>query len=129
MHNKEEAALAGAAYKNNSRRKSYQKHSYQTIIKKDFVMLSRAALHTLPQLLTALNISFRMEGHEIVMLNPRRSDSHFGSFRINRTTGRWSDFAMGDVCGGDAVSLFAYLLNVRQGDAAQWIQRTLGGNV
>ena len=41
------------------------------------------------------------------VLVPRRADHRKGSFKINLTTGRWSDFATGDA-GGDLVSLAAY---------------------
>jgi hypothetical protein len=45
-------------------------------------------------------------GSEWVARNPRRSDRHPGSFSINLPTGRWADFATGDV-GGDPISLAA----------------------
>jgi hypothetical protein len=49
-----------------------------------------------------------VEGSEYVALNPNRSDSHSGSFKINVNTGLWSDFATGEK-GGDLISLYAYL--------------------
>jgi len=113
--------------------KFYQKPRYKQgnfkVIRKDFARLNQAALNHLPRLLAALGVAFREEHHEVVMLNPRRADTHYGSFRISGKTGRWADFALHDVHGGDAVSLCAYLLNVRQRAAAQWVQRVLGGGI
>jgi hypothetical protein len=56
---------------------------------------------------------------------PRRADHRKGSFKINLTTGRWSDFATGDA-GGDLVSLAAYLFGLKQGEAAINIAQALG---
>ena len=39
---------------------------------------------------------YRREGDDIVMLNPNRTDRHFGSFRFNQRTLFWKDFATGD---------------------------------
>lgn len=50
----------------------------------------------------------RMEGHEYVVQNPKNPKHNLGNFKINLSTGAWSDFSTGD-SGGDAVSLFAYL--------------------
>jgi hypothetical protein len=50
----------------------------------------------------------RVEGNEYLALNPTRIDHHYGSFRINITTGKWADFATGDK-GGDLISLYAYV--------------------
>jgi hypothetical protein len=59
----------------------------------------------------------RRSGREYEALNPKRNDRSLGSFRINLETGRWADFATGDA-GGDFVSLVAYLLDLRQSEAA-----------
>lgn len=69
----------------------------------------------------------RREGAEWVAINPTRSDSRAGSFKINMTTGRWSDFATG-AAGGDLVSLAAYLFRLKQGEAALKIAEMLGIN-
>jgi hypothetical protein len=53
-----------------------------------------------------------------VALNPRRQDSHPGSFKVNLRTGRWADFATGDK-GGDVISLLAYLKGISQSEAAR----------
>jgi hypothetical protein len=47
-----------------------------------------------------------------------RNDRRPGSFGVNLRTGKWGDFAAGDK-GGDVVSLYAYLRNIGQGDAAR----------
>jgi hypothetical protein len=59
----------------------------------------------------------RREGREWVSLNPTRPDRQRGSFKVNLTSGRWSDFATGD-SGGDLVSLGAYLFRLSQAEAA-----------
>ena len=46
----------------------------------------------------------RREGREWVSINPTRPDQRLGSFKVNLSSGRWSDFATGDG-GGDLVSL------------------------
>jgi hypothetical protein len=67
----------------------------------------------------------RREGHEYVVLNPRRHDHHLGSFKINLKTGVWADFASGDK-GSDPVSLVAFIENCKQGEAALKLARMLG---
>ena len=67
----------------------------------------------------------KREGSEWVALNPTRTDSRKGSFKINVLTGRWSDFATG-VAGGDLVALGAYLFRLKQGEAALRIANMLG---
>lgn len=49
-------------------------------------------------------------GPEWKALNPLRADGKPGSFSVNLTTGKWGDFATGDV-GLDLVSLYAYLFH------------------
>ncbi|MEY8099850.1 hypothetical protein AB9F29_21060 [Falsihalocynthiibacter sp. S25ZX9] len=67
----------------------------------------------------------RVMGHEWVALNPTRADRSRGSFRINMDNGLWADFATGDR-GGDAISLFAYLNGLRQGQAARVLAQRFG---
>src|SRR5215468_6333791 len=67
----------------------------------------------------------RREGAEWITLNPRRVDHRKGSFKVNLTTGRWSDFATGDA-GGDLVGLAAYLFGLKQGEAAVKVAKALG---
>jgi hypothetical protein len=91
----------------------------------DFVGINRAALGVLPSLLSRWLPDGRYEGHEYVARNPRRADRNLGSFRINTTTGRWSDFATDDK-GGDVVSLAAYLADIKQAEAARRLADMLG---
>jgi hypothetical protein len=91
----------------------------------DFAVINAAALRELPALLTRWLPDGRAEGHEWIARNPRRADRHPGSFKINVHTGRWSDFATGD-CGGDPVSLAAYLFGLRQAEAARRLANMLG---
>ncbi|MBR0128979.1 MAG: hypothetical protein IJM09_04100, partial [Neisseriaceae bacterium] len=60
----------------------------------------------------------KQDGDEWVALNPKRSDKHLGSFRINLKTGVWADFAIGKT-GGDLVALYAYLHDLNNGQAAK----------
>jgi hypothetical protein len=91
----------------------------------DFAEVDRAALTVFPAVLQRLLPGGRIIGNEFVALNPRRADRHAGSFKVNTTSGRWSDFATGDK-GGDPVSLVAYLANVSQGKAARLLAQMLG---
>ena len=91
----------------------------------DFHNVNRRALASAETLLSRLLPDGRREGVEWTALNPRRADRNVGSFRININTGRWADFAIGEK-GGDLVSLFAYVLGVRQGEAAARILELLG---
>jgi putative DNA primase/helicase len=50
----------------------------------------------------------RQEGAEWVCINPTRSDSKEGSFKVNTDSGRWSDWA-DDAAGNDIISLYAYI--------------------
>ena|SRR5215207_7867134 len=90
----------------------------------DFVTVHQVALSVLPTLLARWLPNGRRKGHEYVALNPRRNDRHLGSFRINLSTGRWSDFATGDR-GGDVVSLAAYLAGISQVEAARKLAEML----
>jgi hypothetical protein len=92
----------------------------------DFGRVNRAALAELPSLLRRWLPGGRTEGAEYVALNPRRVDRHPGSFRVNTRTGRWADFAVEGVRGGDVVSLAAYLGNIGQVDAAERLGAMLG---
>ena len=67
----------------------------------------------------------KREGAEWVAINPTRADARKGSFKVNMTTGRWSDFAVG-AAGGDLVSLAAYLFRLKQAEAALKVAEALG---
>ncbi len=67
----------------------------------------------------------RYEGTEWVARNPARTDRRLGSFKVNRTTGKWGDFATGDR-GGDLVSLAAYLFKLSQAEAALKVADMVG---
>lgn len=91
----------------------------------NFEAINRAALAALPAILRRLLPDGRIIGGEWVARNPTRTDRRPGSFKINLRTGRWADFATGD-CGGDPVSLYAYVERCRQSDAALWLAQMLG---
>jgi hypothetical protein len=60
-----------------------------------------------------------------VALNPTRSDTKSGSFKINLKTGKWGDFATGDR-GGDLIALWAYIKGIGQYEALKEIRALLG---
>jgi hypothetical protein len=92
----------------------------------DFSLIARTALARLPELLARWLPGGRIEGTEYVALNPRRPDERLGSFKINLQTGRWADFAVAGVRGGDVVSLAAYLADIGQVEAAERLAAMLG---
>lgn len=65
------------------------------------------------------------EGDEWVTLNPTRLDRHLGSFKVNLTTGVWSDFATGDA-GGDMIDLYVYLFGGTPLAAAEEVGKLVG---
>jgi hypothetical protein len=92
----------------------------------DFCLVNRVALVALLRLLERWLPGGRTEGAEYVVLNPKRSDQHLGSFRVNLSTGRWADFAVAGARGGDPVSLAAYLAGIGQLEAAERLAEMLG---
>jgi hypothetical protein len=91
----------------------------------DFGRVNVAALDVLEMLVQRWLPGGRLDGREYVARNPRRDDRTPGSFKVNIRTGKWADFATGD-CGGDPVSLAAYVHGLSQGEAARELARTLG---
>ena len=91
----------------------------------DFARINQAALAAFPAILNRLLPGGKAIGRELVALNPRRADRNLGSFKVNRYSGRWCDFATGDK-GGDPISLVAYVADVSQGEAAHLLAQMLG---
>jgi len=91
----------------------------------NFDEINRVATANLPHLLALWLPRGRTVGGEFTALNPRRHDSHRGSFKINLRTGKWADFATGDR-GGDVVSLAAFLAGIGQAEAARNLSTMLG---
>lgn len=60
----------------------------------------------------------KLQGQEYLARNPKRNDATLGSFKINIYSGMWSDFAIRGASGGDIISLYAYLHDLSQKDAA-----------
>ncbi|SFU09524.1 hypothetical protein [Mesorhizobium sp. YR577] len=90
-----------------------------------FSRVADAARHNSTVVLNRLLPAGTLKGREYVALNPNRSDSKPGSFKINIDTGRWADFATNDH-GGDLISLTAYLYRMRQLEAAERLADMLG---
>lgn len=107
------------------KRRTASRRARQCPDRPDFSAVNRAALAVLPMLLRRWLPDGRIESNEYVALNPRRSDRHQGSFKMNLRTGRWADFAC-DARGGDPVSLSAYLSGLSQTEAALRLATMLG---
>ena len=84
----------------------------------DFRAVSSAALGALDTLVPRLLPDGYSEGNEWVARNPTRNDGTPGSFKVNLTTGVWSDFATGDK-GGDIIDLVVYLERKSKVEAAR----------
>lgn len=91
----------------------------------DFDAINRAALRRLESFCRSWAPEGRKHGHEWVAKNPTRRDRKAGSFSVNLNSGRWGDFSTGDT-GGDAISLYAYVHGVGQGEAARELAGILG---
>jgi len=91
----------------------------------DFHELRAKCLHRATDIVGWLLPDGKREGSEWVSKNPKRADNSLGSFKVNLTTGQWSDFAT-DERGGDLISLGAYLLSTSQSKAAQTLENHLG---
>lgn len=87
--------------------------------------VAAVALHSAEILVPEWLPEGRQQAAEWVCRNPTRADRHAGSFSVSLVDGCWHDFATGDG-GGDLVSLYAYLWNVRQTDAARMVADRLG---
>jgi hypothetical protein len=84
----------------------------------DFDRLKSKMMPHILALLSRLLPGGRIVGHEYVVKNPKRHDKTAGSFRINTHNGKWSDFAI-NKCGKDIISLWAYIKDIRQIEAAR----------
>ncbi len=91
----------------------------------NFSLINEIALRDFPALLSRWLPDGTLKGREWIARNPTRADKRPGSFCINVDTGKWSDFATGD-CGGDVISLAAYLTGTNQGEAAKRLADYLG---
>ena len=91
-----------------------------------FGEINTAVLNRLPELVEQWLPGGKRRGREYLSVNPnRKSDTKIGSFSVNTITGRWADFATEDR-GGDVISLYAYIFNLRQGEAAKELAHKVG---
>ena len=93
----------------------------------DFSRIAANALRNSETLVPWMIQGGQVRGEEFAALNPRRDDRHLGSFLVNLRTGRWADFAMTRVAGGDLISLGAYVWDCSQGQSARRIDDFLSG--
>ena len=92
----------------------------------DFDAINAAAMACLPALCARWLPDGRRVGREWEARNPCRVDRRPGSFKVNLVTGRWADFALPNVRGGDPVSMTAYLRGCSQSEAARALAEMLG---
>lgn len=90
----------------------------------DFKEVADAALNAAENLLSRWLPDGKVNGHEYVARNITRADRKVGSFSINLHTGAWGDFATDDY-GGDLISLYAYLNDCSQLEAAKALSEEL----
>ena len=91
----------------------------------DFESIKTAAAGRILELAQLWVPGGRLEGQEYLMLNPKRQDQHYGSFKINVDSGQWADFAAGK-SGGDVISFAHYVHESKnQGEAAQLVADAL----
>lgn len=91
----------------------------------NYGQVARAALTAIDAILARWLPGGKRQGHEYIVRNPTRSDDRPGSFSVNCTTGRWSDFATDDK-GGDLISLIAYVDRLSQAEACKILGTFLG---
>lgn len=92
----------------------------------DFKLFASRCLRHSEPLIKMLLPDGHQRGDEWISRNPRRFERNPGSFSINLKTGKWADFATGD-CGGDIISLVAYLNQESQLSAAKRLNKIFGG--
>lgn len=102
-----------------------QPNAPSALMRSDFRNLARLVLTYADRLVPNWLPDGRRSGNEWIAHNPMRVDRRLGSFKVNLRSGRWADFATGDV-GGDLISLYAYLNRLSQAQAARLIARELG---
>lgn len=93
----------------------------------DFAFINSRAMDRFAELVATWLPNGHRKNGEWVALNPNRADKTEGSFSINIRKGVWREFAGDDSeKGGDPISLYAYLNNMSQGDAAKALAEELG---
>ncbi|MCK5450225.1 MAG: hypothetical protein KAI70_00515 [Candidatus Omnitrophica bacterium] len=91
----------------------------------DFDLINQNALVGLASLVCVWLPGGHLKGREYVAKNPNRPDDSVGSLSINVDTCLWSDFAVPGIGGNDPVSLYAFVFNLKQGEAAKKLQGEL----
>jgi putative DNA primase/helicase len=91
----------------------------------DFAKLNNDLLSRARSLVESWLPEGKREADEWSARNPTRADHDLGSFKVNTRSGAWSDFATGDK-GGDLISLYAYLHDMGQAEAARKLIAELG---
>lgn len=68
-----------------------------------------------------------MRGHEYICANLHGGQGK--SFSVNLDNGKWADFANDGLKGGDLISLYAAIEDIKQGDAAKRLAEKIGYNL
>lgn len=92
----------------------------------DFAEINAAALAAYPGLLERWFPEGRLRGREFLVGDIGGSPGT--SCSINVQTGKWADFAAG-LQGGDPISLYAAMRNLKQGEAARELGEQLGAGL
>ena len=91
----------------------------------NFARVNEAALARWPEILSRWLPDGRISGGQWIARNPHLPEKSARSFRICMTTGRWIEHRTGE-CGGDPVSLAAYLSGYGQREAGQRLAVMIG---
>lgn len=88
----------------------------------DFSALSGHLLNQIRTILPSWLPGGKVRGNEYVCGSVRGEKGD--SFSVNLSTGAWADFATSNVRGGDLISLYAAINNLRQGEAFKILSET-----
>lgn len=94
----------------------------------DFDEVNAVAMENWEAVLDELGVlnDGKLSGQNYQMLNPKRNDNNLGSFSINIESGKWAEFACDEASGTDIISLVAYIRNVNNYKAKEWLAEYLG---
>ncbi|HOY71083.1 MAG TPA: DUF927 domain-containing protein [Methylotenera sp.] len=86
--------------------------------------IHKSAIPYIVELLDSLGVQHKLAGKQLEFTNPKRHDTNFGSASINTKTGIFKDFAI-DKCAGDLIAFVAYIKDIRQSEAAEFLESFL----
>jgi putative DNA primase/helicase len=92
--------------------------------KLDFSGLAATLLARGAELVAAWLPGGKFQGHEYVTGDLKGGPGD--SLKVNMNTGKWADFADSDTSGGDLISLYAAIENIKNGEAAKRLAEQVG---